>query len=105
MEEGFGVVEIEQSHAVFGCRTADIGHNCNHWSDPFPVFVVGIPVGSAPSTALFAGTWIEVEIENAQMAVILVEYFIGNAFGVIHRNGYWTEGDSPQPVAELEYAL
>ena len=72
MEEGLCIVEIEQCHAVFGCRTADISYDRNYRSDTLPVFVVGIPVSSTPSATLFAGTWIEIEIENAQVAVIFV---------------------------------
>ena len=105
MEEGFGFVEVQQRHSVGSCRAAYVRDDRYDRSDTFAFFIALFAVSAAPCAALLARAREEIEIEDPQVFVILVQYFVSYALLVVNRHRYGPEGNAPEAVAELENTL
>lgn len=85
MEEGFGFVEVQQRHSVGSCRAAYVRDDRYDRSDTFAFFIALFAVSAAPCAALLARAREEIEIEDPQVFVILVQYFVSYALLVVNR--------------------
>ena len=103
MEEGLRLVEIEQRRRRTG-RTGVVGHHPYDGRHALAVLVILFGKVPAPRSAALALAHVVVEVEHAQMALVLVEHFVDQAVGIVERCDDRPEGDTVEPVGQKEDA-
>ena len=105
VEQRFGFVQAEQSRSVASGRR-EVGYDRHDRRDALSVGRVPLgPECVAPCSGLLALARVQVEVEDAQMRVVLVENLVCQALLMIDRDRHGAESQSPEPVAEHENAL
>ena len=105
VEEGCNLVECEQRRSGI-CRACEVTNNAHNRRYTSAIsLVVLLAVVATPSTLSLTCAWVEVKVEDTQMALVLVKHLVCRYILVVNRNGHRAESDTEEAVCKVEDTL